>query len=260
MIVDVVGGLVVALAVWWGWRTGAIRQMTKLAAVVAMVVGVPFVSPWIKELVFGESGRATMQVEVGSMLMAGMLIFVTVAMAGYVMARMMHWMSAILGFLDRLGGATVGVVVGALMVYFLAVGMVFMEPEIEAWDPDNQYGLQGGTVTAVAGEYNFLGSWQFPDLRRLHRALMVSELAAEEGQEGMLREDGGAARVLRDERLRRLVEDEDFMAQVRAKRYPATLADGRTRDILNDPSLSEGLGDVEWRRLLRELERGGEAE
>ncbi len=254
MIADGISALVVVLAVALGWRSGAIRQVTRLVAVVAMIVGVPFVSPWIRELIFEESGRASPGVEIGSMLVAGFVIYVTVALAGYVMARMMHWMSSILGFLDRLGGATMGVVVGGLMVYFLAVGMVFMESDLEEWDPENRYHLQGGTVMELAAEHNVLGPWQFPDLKRLHGALLVGEQAHEQGGEALIREDAEAAKVLRDERVQELLGDNSYMEQVRAERYPITLSDGRTREVLNDPGLAKALSAVDWRDIQERLD------
>lgn len=257
MTVDIVSGFVFAFLVFMGWRSGALRQIVRVVGIAAVVVGVPFLSPVVRELIFGEPGRATPGIEVASIVVSGIIIYIAIALAGWVFVKMMRLVSSTLDALDRLGGATIGAVKAVILVYLFAVAVVFMEGPITEYDPDNELALQGGWVTGFVADHNVLAPWQFPDLDRLHRALRVGEQAAEAGVYEVVRDDKSAAELLRDERIAALIDDDQLMQWVRDDHYPMTLADERIRELLNDDDISRQLAQVDWRRLQGRIEEAG---
>lgn len=255
MVVDIFSVLVVAGLIVLGWRSGAVRQVVHLVAVVAVIVGVPFASPVIRDIIFGESGRASPGVEVTSMLAAGAIIYVSIALAGWVAVKVMRFVSVTLSLFDRMGGAAMGALMGAILVYLFAALVVMIEGPLTERDPDNRFLLQGGWLTGVTAEYNVLAPWQFPDLETLHRALVVGQLAEEtENVEGV-RDDESASAFLRDDRVQALLDDEELMEWVLSEHYPLTLADMRVREVLNDPVMMDRLQKADWKALKEMLEK-----
>ncbi len=254
MTVDVVGVLLFVFLVYLGWRSGAIRQIFRVLGLVAVVVGVPFLSPVIRQLVFDQAGRSTPGVEVISMIGAGLVIYVSVIAVGWIAIGVMRTISTVLSLLDRAGGAAIGALKAAILLYLLAVVVLFLEGPIDEADPDNRFFLRGGWLTETVADNNVLASWQFPDLKRMQNALVVGRLADETGEYELLRENGDAADFLRDERIRELLDDEAMMAWVDEEHYPMLLADSRVRELLNDPYMLKRLDTVDWAELRRLLE------
>lgn len=249
MTVDIAGALIFAFLVVLGWRSGALRQILRVVAIVAVIVGVPFLSPMVREYVFGQPGRAEPGVEVASIIISGLVLYVAVALTGWVLVRMMRWVSATLDLMDRAAGAGIGAVKAAALIYLFAVAVVFMEGPITEQYPEDELRLLDGHITEFVGDHNVLAPWQFPDLGRLHRALSVGQKVEEEGLHELVRQQGEAADFLRDETVRELLEDEQLMDWVEGDHYPMTLADPRVREVLNDESLSRKLEEVDWRKL-----------
>ena len=257
MVVDIICGLLLVGMVILGWRSGAIRQVVRLIAIIAVIVGVPFLSPVIRDIVFAESGRGSPGVEVTSMVMAGVIIYVAFALAGWAAVKVLRFVSAALSVMDRAGGAAIGGIKGVVLVYLCAVLVVMMEGPLAERDPDDNFHLRGGWLTGIAGEYNVLAPWQFPELERLHRALIVGELVAEKSGHDIVRDDEDAAEFLRQEQTKDLLEDEELMGWVSTDNYPMTLADARVREVINDPGMTERLQAGDWTGLeasLREAE------
>lgn len=246
--------MIFALLVFLGWRSGALRQGIRVVAVIAVLIGVPFVSPIIRSILFGESGRAAPGVEVMSIIGAGILIFATITVAGWFAIRVMRTISSTLGKLDRLGGAVVGAIFASVVVYFLAVVVVFSEGPLSERDPDDNMRLREGWLVSAVGEYNVLAPWQFPDLDRLHQALRVGALVESNGAYERARADQDLSTVLRDDRFKALLADEGLMAWVSEGNYPLTLADARVRELLNDEEMAIRLKLVDWSELIAELD------
>jgi hypothetical protein len=258
LTVDVLGVLLFALLVYLGWRSGAIRQVFRILGLIAVVVGVPFLSPVIREIVFDQAGRSTPGVEVISMIGAGIVIYVSVVAVGWISVGVMRTVSSVLSLLDRAGGAAIGALKAAILLYLLAVLVLFLEGPIDEADPENQFYLRGGQLTETVADYNILATWQFPDLKRIQDALIVGRMADETGAYELLREEGDAADFLRDQRVRELLDDETMMTWVDEEHYPMLLADGRVREVLNDPSMLERLNTVDWTELRRQMEEEDE--
>lgn len=253
MTVDIASVVLFAFLVWLGWRSGALRQIVRIIGVVAVIVGVPFLSPLVRHVLFGEPGRAGADVEVAAMAISGLAIYVAVALAGWLVIKLMRLVSSTLDAMDRLAGATLGAFKAAILVYLLAALVVFMEGPIVEKDPDNDLALLDGQITGFVTEYNVLAPWQFPDLERMHLALRVGEMAEQTERHDLVRDHPDAAEFLRDERVEQLLEDEDLMQWVHDDHYPMTLADHRVRELLNDPDTAELLDAASWDELMDEL-------
>ena len=253
MIVDFVGLFVFGVLVFLGWRSGLLSQILRVVAIVAVFLGAPLVTPLVKSIIYGERGAQSPGVEVVSLLVAGILIYLTFAIAGWVIVRVIRATSATLGFLDRSGGAAIGAAKALLIVYLAVILVVLMEGPLLESDPENKLRLREGYLTAVVNEYNVLAPWQFPDLARLHQALRLGQALEEERKFALVRDQEAATSVLRDDRFRELLEDQELMAWVEKDHYPLTLADTRVRELLNDGEYVRRLGLVDWSGLEKRV-------
>lgn len=254
MTVDILSLAIVLLLAYLGWRSGAVRQIVRVIAVIAVVVGVPFVSPVIRQFIFGEPGWAKPGIEVASIVVAGIAIYLAVSLAGWLVVKTMRFVSMTLSLVDRAAGASIGAVKALLIVYLVAALVVMVEGPLAERDPDDRMALRGGILVTFAADYNVLAPWQFPDLETLHVALYVGELVDELQAHAMIREYPDAAEVLRHERVQQLISDEELMDWINADHYPLTLADHRVRRILNDEAVMERLEAVDWEALQQRLE------
>lgn len=254
MTLDIIAAFVWAVLVALGWRSGALRQIVRIIAAVAVVVGASWVSPLVRDVVFDASGTASPGVEALSLLMAGVAIYAGVVFAGWVAVKILRTASDTLGRLDRLGGAALGGLKGLLLVYFAVVLVVLIEKPLSEHDPENALGLREGRATEFVRANNVLAPWQFPNLGRLHDALMCAELAAEHGAQEKVRAHGRAADFLRRDAVEALLADADLMDAVRDDLYPLTLSDARVRELLNDRDAVDAMRRVHWETLREDLE------
>ncbi|WP_164856215.1 CvpA family protein [Lujinxingia sediminis] len=254
MTLDLIAGFVWLVLVALGWRSGALRQIVRIIAAIAVVIASSWVSPWIRDAVFDASGPATPGVEALSLLMAAVGIYVGVVLAGWLAVKILRTSSPTLGTVDRLAGAGLGGMKGLILVYFAVVLVVLIETPLTRYDPDNALGLREGRAAEFVRSHNVLAPWQFPDLRRLHDALMCGALAAESGAQDKVRAHGRAADFLRRDWVASMLNDEGLMSAVRQDHYPLTLADARVRELLNDRDAVTALRRVHWETLRADLE------
>lgn len=246
MTVDVISLAVVALLIYLGWRSGAIRQVLRVVAIVAVIVGVPFAAPVIRDLFLGESGRAAPSTEVLSIVVAGLMIYVVIAIGGWFFVKTMRFVSTTLSLVDRAGGAAIGGIKAVILVYLFAMLIVFIEGSIVERDPDNRLALRDGQVTGVVAEYTILAPWQFPDLDELHTALIVGGELDGPPDDSFASAHPEAREFLADEQVRALLDDEELMGWVDGGYFPRTLADKRVRQVLNDDDLMGKLNRADW--------------
>ncbi len=108
-----------AVCGFFGWRAGVLRRLLELAGVVlAILVAARFaaaVAPWL--------GEHTAMSATTALLAAYVLVFVAALVAVRLIAgavtAVVHWTP--LGWIDRLGGAVCGVLLGALL---MSVGLI----------------------------------------------------------------------------------------------------------------------------------------
>ncbi len=236
--------------VFLGWRSGALSQAIRIGAAVAVVFASPFVAVIVREALFRHSGMAAPMTEMGALFLAGVLIYVAIVLAGWLVVKTMRAASKTLSGLDRAGGALIGGFKAIIIIYFIVILVAMVEVPLEKHDPTNALHLREGHATAVVTRFNVLSPWQFPDLRVLHDALRVGHLAEQSGNKGLLREHARAADLLRKKAVNELLEDEELIEAMVADHYPVTLADERVRALLNDGEFVTQLRSVDWQALL----------
>lgn len=250
MTVDIVITLLFALMVFLGWRSGALSQAVRIIAAITVVVASPFVAVVVRETLFRETGTATPVIEMLSLFLAGVFIYVGIVAAGWLIIKALRAASKTLSKLDRLGGAAIGALKALIVVYFVLVLVVMVQVPLEAQDPENSLRLREGHATGFVAEYNIIAPWQFPDLRRLHDALHVGVLAQDKKTATLLREHPRAADFLRKASVKALLEDEALIVAVLDDQYAISLADSRVRELLNDDEAISGLRTIDWESLL----------
>ena len=253
MTVDLISVAVIAVLVFLGWRSGALRQIVRILALIAVVVGVPFVAPVVRDLILGQSGRAAPGIEVASIVIAGLLIYVTIAVGGWFLIKTMRFVSRTLSFFDRVVGASVGGLKAVVLVYLFAALIVFLEGPLSERDPDDRLALRDGIITGFVGDYNVLAPWQFPDLDHLQYALAVAGQLEEADEEAFSAQYRDASRFLADERVIEVLDDPELMGWIEQGAYPLTLADTRIRALLNDREMMDLLHRVDWEELDEEV-------
>lgn len=253
MAVDILIVILFCIMVFLGWRSGALSQAIRIGAAIAVVIASPFVAIIIREVLLGESEVASPWQEMTSMFIAGVLIYVALVLAGWLVVKTMRAASPTLSKVDRAGGSLIGVLKASVIIYFVLVLVVTVQVPLEKHDSDNKLYLRGGRSTAFVEQNNILFPWQFPDLRALHQALQAGHLAENNSKQSVLRNDARAADVLRKAAMQDLFADHDLVQAAVEDRYPITLADERVRMLLNDKEFIKQLRAVEWAELLQEI-------
>lgn len=239
--------------VFLGWRSGALSQAIRIGAAVAVVIASPFVAVIIRETLLGEAEVTTPWQEMTSMFLAGVFIYVGLVMAGWLVIKTMRAASPTLSKVDRVGGSLIGMLKASIIIYFVLVLVITVQVPLEKHDSANTLALRGGRATALVEQYNILFPWQFPDLRALHQALQAGHLAEKNKKQAVLRGDARAADILRKSAIQELFADEELIQAAIEDRYPITLADERIRVLLNDKEFVRQLRAVDWASLLSEI-------
>jgi len=260
--IDFTVAAILAAFVFLGWRSGALSQAIRVGAAILIVLAGPFVARLLREIVLGAEHAAVPLGEAASLVAAGILIYAAVAIAGWLAVKVMRAASDTLSTMDRVGGATLGLLKGVVITYCLVFAGLFITPALERVDPDDVMHMRDGHVTHFVEAHNLLAPWHLPELERLHLVLRVADVAGETDRLDVVREwsDGKAAEILRDERVVELADDEELVRAARRDDYVTTLEDERVREILNDDDFIEEFEHVEWQELLDELMDAGEDE
>jgi uncharacterized membrane protein required for colicin V production len=254
MTVDIITIFLIGLAAFLGWRKGAVSQIGRIAATVLAVVGASVAAAPVQQVLFAESDWSQPVIEASSLLVAGVLIYLTIAVTGWLVVKAMRAVSENLSRLDRLGGGALGVVKGLLLTYFLLTLFILLEAPAQRLDPSNAMALRGGEATSFVKEHNVLAPWQLPELAELHAALKLRYYAEELDRESVLHEHARANDFLRREIIEMMSHDPVLMQAVIADRFAFTLADPRIRAVLSDEEATAILSSIDWESLLREVQ------
>jgi uncharacterized membrane protein required for colicin V production len=254
MTVDIIAIFLFAVAAFLGWRAGAVSQVGRVAAAVLAVVGAPFGAILVRDIMLADSEMSRPAVEASSLFIAGLLIYVAVALTGWLVVRAMRAASDNLTYLDRLGGGTIGAIKGVVLLYFILTVVVLLQVPAEKFDPSNAMGLRGGVSIQFVEQHNILAPWQLPELAKLHAALKVRYYAEELDRQRVLHDHARAVDFLRTESIADLGEDRALMQAVVDDTYPITLADPRVRAALSDDKLTQTLSSIDWESLLKEIQ------
>lgn len=255
MTVDIIAIFLIGVTIFLGWRKGAISQLGQIAAAVFAVLGASYAAVPVREVLFSESEWSQPAIEVSSLLIAGVSIYLTIAIAGWLLVRAMRAVSENLSRLDRLGGSVLGGVKGLLLSYFVLTLLVLLDAPVQRIDPSNAMALRGGTATTFVEENNVLAPWQLPDLAELHAALKLRYYVEELNRHAVLHDHARANDFLRRDIIESMSQDPALMEAIVDDRFAFTLADPRIRSVLSDEEARMTLLSIDWESLLKEVQR-----
>ncbi len=255
MILDIIFISLALIMVYLGWRSGFTGQLLRVVAAACVFVLTAPVSGVIRELwLERQEVVASPGVEVGSMILAAVLIYIGVSMAGSLMIHLMRKTSDTLSGLDRLGGVLLGGVKALLIVYILAVCVNFLHGPLESLDPEDRMHLRDGESTHFVEQYDVLAPWRFPHVKELQAAVRVAELAGRsEPARVKLRSHASAADFIRKEDFKALMKQSRLVDAARRQRYALVLADASARGFLNEQENADALSKVDWERVEKDL-------
>lgn len=260
MTLDIVALVLALMFIYMGWRSGAVSQcMRVIAAVVAFMAASP-VSRIINDLVFPATDLSGPVLEAMMLVASGILVYMALAVTGWLFARALWAASDGVTLLDRSGGASLGLLKSAILVYFLVAAVAMMRAPLERVDEKDVLHLRDSHLLGWVERHNVLVAWRFGDLQRLHDALKVDRAAEESRAARLVRQRADASDFLTSDEIKALKEDEAVVDAAVDDVYYRTLADPRVREYLNDEEFVARLRLVEWDVLLDEIEQKGEGE
>lgn len=250
MSFDVLAMALSALLVFLGWRSGLMKQVARVAAVVAVIFGTSIVAPHVRASLFAGSEAAGAALEVASMVLGALVIYVGVWFVSTLIIKTIRSVSGILSSIDHLGGAALGAVKALLIVYFGAVIFATLKGPLTRVDPDDKMHLRDGQATALVEEYDMLAPWRFPDLDRLQSALARCADALEDPSlKKKLQAIPRIAPLLKHKNFVKLLKDDKLVEAAQAGRYYEVLADERVRKLLQDEEFMQDVREVDWEGL-----------
>ncbi|MGM0558288.1 MAG: CvpA family protein [Myxococcota bacterium] len=254
MTVDVIVVVVLVIMAALGWRSGALSQVIRIAAAVLAVLGAVWAAGPLRDVIFGPGAELTTARELGSIILAGVLIYAVIAITGWLITKAVHAASENLSKLDRAGGAAMGTLKALVLIYFILSIVVLLKVPMEKLDPSNAMHLRGGVLTTFIEQHNVLAPWSVPNLDRLHDALKVRYYADELDRERVLHVHPNAVELLRKDRVAELARDRALMQAVLDDGYAYTLSDPRVRALLDDDEFVSRLIEVDWASLVSEVQ------
>jgi uncharacterized membrane protein required for colicin V production len=247
MTLDILLLAIFLLLSYLGWRSGVTGQALRVVAAVSVILFTSPVSSLLRGILFPQKTVVEPLIEVGTMFLATIVIYVGISLAGWLIIKIMRRTSDTLSAMDHAGGAALGAIKAGLLVYVFGVLALLSQGPLEVVDKDDKLHLRDGHVTAFVARYNILAPWRFPDVMRLERAIRIADHAASKRRGAQqLREHGAAADFIRREAFQKLLERESLVKAARAENLPLILADEEARAFLNEDRNVEELRKVDW--------------
>ncbi len=242
------------IMVYLGWRSGVTGQVLRVVAAIAVFFLTAPVSGMLREVWLGEQMVASPGIEVSSMFLSAVVVYVEVTLLGNMIIGLMRKTSETLSGLDRLGGVGLGAIKALLLVYVLAVCANFLYGPLERLDPGDRMHLRDGEATAFVTQHDVLAPWRFPHVGELQSAMRVAELASRsERARRELKAHASAADVIRSEAFKTLMKQERLVKAARQNRYAMVLANAEAREFLNVSEHTEALSKIDWERVEKDL-------
>jgi len=249
---DVSVALVFLALTYLGYRAGLLSQAIRIGAIFAVIFAGPFVAALLRHVFFGETVIAAPLVEGFCLLLAGILIYASIAISGWLAVKTMRAASTTLSVTDRLGGSLVGAIKGLIIVYLLVFVSLFFESGLQTHDPDDRLRMRESHAAQFVKDYNVLAPWHFPDLVRTVAMIRVNHIGQETKQFKLLRESD-AADLLRRSSLKPLLDDSKLAEAAMKDDLFTILADERVRELLKDEDLMHEVRKVDWTEIETRL-------
>jgi uncharacterized membrane protein required for colicin V production len=251
MSFDVLALALTALLVFLGWRGGLLKQVARLAGVLAVVFGTATAAPIVREALFVGSKAPKPVLEVLSMMLGAVAIYVGVWFISALVIRAVHAVSDTLSSMDHLSGAALGLLKATLVIYFGAVCVAALRGPLEQADPEDSLGLRDSVVISTIAQNDLLVTVRFPDLGRLKQALQTLSALSEQAPKykDKLLKDPAVAKLLEHEQLSELLKDEELIKKAVQGLFYDLLADKRVQELMVDEDFLKALREVEWSQV-----------
>lgn len=254
MTLDVMFLGLALIMVYLGWRSGVTGQVLRVVAAISVFFLTAPVSGILRDAWFGDQAVASPGIEVASMFLSAVVVYIGVTLLGNLVIGLMRKTSETLSGLDRVGGVALGGIKALLIVYVLAVCASFLYGPLERVDPKDSMHLRDGQATAFVEEYDVLAPWRFPHVGELQSAIRVAELAQRsERARREIRTHASAADFIRTDAFKALMKRAQLVKAARQDRYAVVLADASVREFLNRPEQVEVLEKIDWVRVEEDL-------
>lgn len=240
--------------VFFGWRSGVLGQVLRVVAALAVIFGTAPVSLFIRHVLFQEDSPASPGLEIGSMVLAAVCIYIVVSVVGWLIIKALHTISDSLSMTDKLGGAGIGGVKALLIIYVLASLLLMVFGALEASDPKDGLHLRNGVVTDFVSRHNLIAPWRYPEIRQLHAAMRVSDHAktSERGARAV-REHKKASDFLRKDAFKALLKEDKLVQAAWHDQYALSLFHPKVRETLKDQEFAGALKKIDWSALEKSL-------
>ncbi len=246
MILDIVWLAALGLMMWLGHLKGCARQLIGLVAMVAVYFTASPLATVVRTVVFAREGITFPGVEMASLAIAGVIVFIIVYVMGRLFISSLCSVSTHLERVDRVLGAVLGTLKGILLVYLVLCAMVYAETPLTTALPALGQQLSQSGGVAVARRYNVITHMRYPELGDLRLALLAFD-----GQGvGAASSEGEPRELAEDETVQRLMQHPDFISLTQDEAIIRAAQARDTSRLLTDPRVLRLLADPEFRALL----------
>ena len=246
MIIDLAVLAALGILTYLGYRKGFSRQIVGLAAIVAVYFLAPMLAGVVRNFVFSSEGITFPGVEVTSLIIAGIVVFVGVWLIGRTFVAAITTFSERIEDIDMTLGAILGFVKGTLFVYIVLCVLVYAEAPLATKMPP--FGEQAKSSFTLAGarQYNVITRFKYPELGELRGALIAAQ------DPDKVERNEALGRLLEKQEFRSVVSDEKLVKAATDKDYSTLLSDERVIRLLADEDFRTVLTNTDWDGLIDE--------
>lgn len=253
MTADIIFLCIILILSFLGWRSGALGQVLRVAAAVVVIFATAPVSLIVREVLFGQTEPGSPVLEIGSMALAAVGLYIGVSLVGWMIIKGLHRASDVLSSSDRLGGLILGAVKAALIVYVLASLLLMIFGSLEATDDDDSLHLRDGRVTAFVSTHNLIAPWRYPEVSTLYAALRVAHHLNDHPETKLHAARKPAQVFLKKSAFVSLSRNETIMKIARSNQVAKGVFNPDVRAFLGDEELSGALKKIDWSAVEAEL-------
>ena len=237
MTFDIFALIIALLLVGFGYKSGAIAQTYRLAAVFAAFFAAPTVATVFKEIYYGTAELHQPLLEWAIVAGSALAVYLLVIVLGTLGVKLMRWTNEDLSRKDRIVGGLLGAIKGVAIIYLVASSLLLIEGPLEKADPDDGLHVQDSALLELVRDNQVMIPWALPDLDKLYSILDASRTR----DVAELREDPSTSRVLMRDEVKELMDDREVLAALEGGNLSSLLAREDVRTLLTDREFVEEL-------------------
>lgn len=244
MILDFLVLAVLGAVSFLGYRKGFARQIVAFVAIVAVYFLSTPVAAVVRAVVFQERDITFPGIEVASLVIAALMIFIGAWLLGRLFAAAITALSERIEAIDAILGAVLGFVKGFLVVYLVLCGLVYAERPLGSKFEGLGRQLESSFMVAGARRWNILTTLRYPELSELRDAMVVAEDPEKASRNEALVE------LMKNEDFQSVLGDATLMKAAEERDYSTLLSDQRVLRLLADENFRTVLSETDWDDFL----------